>query len=192
MNTRVHRLRVNFQNELIHYRSERLQLATLLGASDPFGFLIPLISAHLQDMRPTPLLLLLSSLLLSSLLRPAAGSPSTLPGWPDEPGRLHAQQLEQMLRRAAAAGDGPASELLDELILKFLPRRSPELLHFLPAARTEEEAAAQQLLLKRNAEPPLSIDLTFHMLRNMMQMAKMENMREQEQINRKFLEEVGK
>lgn len=141
-------------------------------------------------MRPTPLLLLLSSLLLSSLLCPAAGSPSTLPGWPDEPGRLHAQQLEQMLRRAAAAGDGAASELLDELILKFLPRRSPELLHFLPAARTEEEAAPQ--LLKRNAEPPLSIDLTFHMLRNMMQMAKMENMREQEQINRKFLEEVGK
>lgn len=191
MNMRVHGLRVNFQNELINYRSERLQLATLLRAFDPFGSLIPLISAHLQDMRPTPLLLLLSSLLLSSLLRPAAGSPSTLPGWPDEPGRLHAQQLEQMLRRAAAAGGGTASELLDELILKFLPRRSPELLHFLPAARTEEEEEAQQLL-KRNAEPPLSIDLTFHMLRNMMQMAKMENMREQEQINRKFLEEVGK
>lgn len=147
-------------------------------------------------MRSTPLLLLLSSLLLSSFLRPAAGRPRTLPGWPDESGRLQTQQLEQMLLRAAAAGDGADSELLDDLILKLLQSRSPELLHLLPAGRGEEEAAAvreaAQQRLKRSDEPPLSIDLTFHLLRNMMQMAKMENMREQEQINRKFLEEVGK
>lgn len=149
-------------------------------------------------MRSTPLLLLLSSLLLSSFLRPAAGRPRTLPGWPDESGRLQARQLEQMLLRAAAAGDGADSELLDDLMLKLLQSRSPELLRLLPAGRGEEEGeaaavreAAQQLL-KRSDEPPLSIDLTFHLLRNMMQMAKMENMREQEQINRKFLEEVGK
>lgn len=147
-------------------------------------------------MRSTPLLLLLSSLLLSAFLRPAAGRPRTLPGWPDESGRLQTQQLEQMLLRAAAAGDGADSELLDDLILKLLQSRSPELLRLLPAGRGEEEAAAvreaAQQLLKRSDEPPLSIDLTFHLLRNMMQMAKMENMREQEQINRKFLEEVGK
>lgn len=148
-------------------------------------------------MRSTPLLLLLSSLLLSSLLHPAAGRPRTLPGWPDEPGRLQTQQLEQMLLRAVAAGDGAPSELLDDLILKLLQRRSPELLHLLPAGRGEEEEAAAvreaaQQLLKRSDEPPLSIDLTFHLLRNMMQMAKMENMREQEQLNRKVLEEVGK
>lgn len=139
-------------------------------------------------MRPTPLLLLLSSLLLSSLLRPAAGRPRSLPGWPDEPGRLGTQQLEEMLLRAAAAGDSPASELLDDLILRLLQRRSPALLHLLPAG--QEEAARQAL--KRSEEPPLSIDLTFHLLRNMMQMAKMENQMEQEQINRKILDDVGK
>lgn len=134
-------------------------------------------------MRATPLLLLLSSLLLS-----AAGRPRTLPGWPDERGRLQTQQLEQMLQRAAAAGDGAASELLDDLILKLLQQRSTEQLHLLPAGRQEEA----QPLLKRSEEPPLSIDLTFHLLRNMMEVAKMENLREQEQINRNLLEEVGK
>lgn len=130
-------------------------------------------------MRPTPLLLLLSALLLSSLPRPAAGRPSS----------LRTQQLEEMLLQAAAAGDGAASELLDDLLLKLFQRRSPELLHLLPVAR-EEEAARP--VLKRSEEPPLSIDLTFHLLRNMMQMAKMENQMEQEQINRKILDEVGK
>lgn len=140
-------------------------------------------------MRPTPLLLLLSALLLSSLLRPAAGRPSSLPGWPDELGRLRTEQLEEMLLRAAAAGDGEASELLGDLLLKLFQRRSPELLHLLPVG---EEDEAGRPVLKRSEEPPLSIDLTFHLLRNMMQMAKMENQIEQEQINRKILDEVGK
>lgn len=140
-------------------------------------------------MRPTPLLLLLSALLLSSLLRPAAGRPSSLPGWPDELGRLRTQQLEEMLLQASAAGDSAASELLDDLLLKLFQRRSPELLHLVPVGQ-EEEAARP--VLKRSEEPPLSIDLTFHLLRNMMQMAKMENQMEQEQINRKILDEVGK
>lgn len=46
-------------------------------------------------------------------------------------------------------------------------------------------------LSKRN-DPPISIDLTFHLLRNMIEMAKIESQREQALLNRKFLDEVGK
>lgn len=145
-------------------------------------------------MKPVPLLLLLSSVLLSSHLRPAAGRPRVLPGWLDGSDRLQTQQLDEVLLRAAAAGDSTASDLLDDNILRFLQRRNPDPLRLLsPEEEREDEAmrtAAQ--LLKRSEEPPLSIDLTFHLLRNMIQMAKMESQREQAQLNRKVLDEVGK
>lgn len=152
----------------------------------------------LQDMKPVPLLLLLSSALLSSHLRPVAGRPRSLPGWLDGSGRLQAQRLDHMLLRAAAAGDsGAASELLGEDVVRALQRRNQEPLRLLP---TEEEEDAEKdavrtvaaQLLKRSEEPPLSIDLTFHLLRNMIQMAKMESQREQAQLNRKVLDEIGK
>ncbi|CAK6981584.1 urotensin 1 [Scomber scombrus] len=136
-------------------------------------------------MKSAPLLLLLSSVLLSSHLRPAAGRPRVLPGWLD--------------------GDITASQLLNNNILRFLQRREPEPdtdslqqqhhheLLLLPDEDEEREAlrTASQLL-KRSEEPPLSIDLTFHLLRNMIQMAKMENQREQALLNRRVLDEVGK
>lgn len=145
-------------------------------------------------MKPVPLLLLLSSVLLSSHLRPAAGRPRIFPGWLDGSGRLQTQQLDEMLLRAAAAGDSPASELLGENILRFLQRRNPDPLRLLPPEEESEEEAVRTAaqLLKRSEEPPLSIDLTFHLLRSMIQMAKMESLREQAQLNRKVLDEVGK
>ncbi|XP_039981466.1 urotensin 1 [Xiphias gladius] len=140
-------------------------------------------------MKPVPLLLLLSSVLLSSHLRPAAGRPRTLPGRLGGSGRLQTQQLDEVLLRAAA-GDSTASYLLGDGILRFLQRGGPDRLRLLPAEEESEDEAAQ--LLKRSEEPPLSIDLTFHLLRNMIQMAKMESQREQAQLNRKVLDEVGK
>ncbi|XP_063351601.1 urotensin 1 [Pelmatolapia mariae] len=154
-------------------------------------------SGDSKDMKPVSLLLLLSSVLLSSHLRPAAGRPRIFPGWMDGSGRLQTQQLDEVLLRAAAAGDNTASDLLGENIMRFLQRRNLDRLHLLPPEEDSEEAeeaamrtAAQ--LLKRSEEPPLSIDLTFHLLRNMIQMAKMESQREQAQLNRKVLDEVGK
>ncbi|CAJ1077914.1 urotensin 1 [Xyrichtys novacula] len=144
-------------------------------------------------MKSVPLLLLLSSVLLSSHLRLAAGRPHSLPGWLD--GRLQTQQLEEVLLRAAAAGDSTASELLGENLLKLVQSRNQDPLNLLtPEEETEDEAvrAAAAQLLKRSEDPPLSIDLTFHLLRNMIQMAKMESQREQAQLNRKVLDEVGK
>lgn len=145
-------------------------------------------------MKPVPLLLLLSSVLLSSHLRPTAGRPRIFPGWLDGSGSLQTQQLDEMLLRAAAARNSPASELLGENILRFLQRRNPDPLRLLPPEEESEEEAVRTAaqLLKRSEEPPLSIDLTFHLLRNMIQMAKMESQREQAQLNRKVLDEVGK
>lgn len=145
-------------------------------------------------MKPAPLLLLVSSVLLSSHLRPATGRPRIFPGWLDGSGRLQTQQLDEMLLRAATGGDSPTSELLDENILRYLQKRNPEPLRLLPPEEESEEEAvrAAAQLLKRSEEPPLSIDLTFHLLRNMIQMAKMESQREQAQLNRKVLDEIGK
>ncbi|XP_071323504.1 urotensin 1 [Trachinotus anak] len=147
-------------------------------------------------MKPVPLLLLLSSVLLTSHLRPAAGRPRVLPGWLDgSGGRLQTQRLDEVLLRAAAAGDSTAADLLGDSILRFFQRRSPDHVHLLPAEEEEREDEAVRTaaqLLKRSEEPPLSIDLTFHLLRNMIQMAKMESQREQAQLNRKVLDEVGK
>ncbi|XP_034435183.1 urotensin 1 [Hippoglossus hippoglossus] len=146
-------------------------------------------------MKPASLLLLLSSVLLSSHLLPAAGRPRSPPGWLDGNGRLQTQRLDEELLRAAAAGDSAASDLLGDNILKFLRRRNPEHLHLQPAEEEEGEEEALRnavQLLKRSEDPALSIDLTFHMLRNMIQMAKMEGEREQAQINRNLLDEVGK
>ncbi|XP_029983765.1 urotensin 1 [Sphaeramia orbicularis] len=148
-------------------------------------------------MKPVPLLLLLSSVLLSSHLRPTAGRPRTLPGWLDGSGRVQTQHLDELLLRAAAPGNSAASDLLGEHILKFLQKRNPDPLQLLSPEEENEEEAREALrtvsqLLKRSEEPPLSIDLTFHLLRNMIQMAKMESQREQAQLNRKVLDEVGK
>ncbi|KAL6485935.1 hypothetical protein MHYP_G00053270 [Metynnis hypsauchen] len=59
----------------------------------------------------------------------------------------------------------------------------------------EDEGGSREELLgfsKRSEEPPISIDLTFHLLRNMIEMARIENQREQAELNRKYLDEVGK
>ncbi|MEQ2315335.1 hypothetical protein AMECASPLE_021268 [Ameca splendens] len=146
-----------------------------------------------MTMKPAPLLLLLSSVLLSSHLRPAAGRPHSLPGWLDGSSRLQTQQMDDVLLRAAT--DSAASDLVGDKLLRLFQWRDPDRLHLLqPKVHGEEDevlrTAAQ--LLKRSEEPPLSIDLTFHLLRNMIQMAKMEIQREQAQLNRKVLDEVGK
>ncbi|KAM8832829.1 urotensin 1 isoform 2-T2 [Spinachia spinachia] len=141
-------------------------------------------------MKPVPLLLLLSSVLLPSHLRTAAGRPRPVPGWLDGSGRLQAQQLDEVLLRAAGGGDSAASEVLGDGIARFLRQRYPNPRHLLPREQDEVVRTAVQLL-KRSEETPLSIDLTFHLLRNMIQMAKMESQREQALINRKVLDEFS-
>ncbi|XP_074472144.1 urotensin 1 [Sebastes fasciatus] len=155
--------------------------------------------------------LVLLLLLLSSVLRSAAGRPRVLSGWMDGSG-LQTQHLDQELLRGdgttpellldhilrrflqeihldqelLSARHGTTSELLlDHILRRFLQERHPEPRHLLPEP-------LHMKLPKRSEEPPLSIDLTFHLLRNMIQIAKMESQREQAQLNRKVLDEVGK
>ncbi|XP_024147473.2 urotensin 1 [Oryzias melastigma] len=81
----------------------------------------------------------------------------------------------------------PAGALQEAEVLRFL-------LYLLPPAGDSGEEALRSAarLLKRSEEPPLSIDLTFHMLRNMIRMAKTQRQRARAQLNRKLLDEVGK
>ncbi|XP_054910321.1 urotensin 1 [Poeciliopsis prolifica] len=140
-------------------------------------------------MKPVPLLLLLSSVFLSSHPRPAAGRPRSLPGWLDGTSRLQTQQVDDVLRRATP-------DMVGDQMLRLLQRRDPGLLHLLlpedEEALEDEALRTAVQLLKRNEQPPLSIDLNFHLLRNMIQMAKEEKQRKQAEFNRKVLDEVGK
>ncbi|KAK9527772.1 hypothetical protein VZT92_014306 [Zoarces viviparus] len=45
---------------------------------------------------------------------------------------------------------------------------------------------------RRSEDPPISLDLTFHLLREMMEMSKAEQMAEQAQNNRRMMELFGK
>ncbi|XP_037747536.1 corticoliberin [Chelonia mydas] len=73
-----------------------------------------------------------------------------------------------------------------------LPERSPE-----PAAGPGEgeakslprEAMARG---KRSEEPPISLDLTFHLLREVLEMARAEQLAQQAHSNRKLMEIIGK
>ncbi|KAM6216069.1 corticoliberin [Rhynchocyon petersi] len=52
-----------------------------------------------------------------------------------------------------------------------------------------QEAAERQ---RRSEEPPISLDLTFHLLREVLQMARAEQLAQQAHSNRKLMEIIGK
>uniref|UniRef100_A0A8C3SA60 Corticotropin releasing hormone n=1 Tax=Chelydra serpentina TaxID=8475 RepID=A0A8C3SA60_CHESE len=45
---------------------------------------------------------------------------------------------------------------------------------------------------KRSEEPPISLDLTFHLLREVLEMARAEQLAQQAHSNRKLMEIIGK
>ncbi|XP_038248143.1 corticoliberin [Dermochelys coriacea] len=73
-----------------------------------------------------------------------------------------------------------------------LPGRSPE-----PAAgpgEGEAEGLPREAMErgKRSEEPPISLDLTFHLLREVLEMARAEQLAQQAHSNRKLMEIIGK
>ncbi|XP_051909584.1 urotensin 1 [Hippocampus zosterae] len=133
---------------------------------------------------------LLSSLLLSFLLAPPPVSSA---------GRPRTPQPAQTLLRVATGADITTGRLLGfgvpRLFLGRMPREEEE--------RTDDDDDDQELEEIRNDEEPvkfktrreyapLSIDLTFHLLRNMIHNARTEEQRLQAQVNQKLLDEVGK
>lgn len=145
-------------------------------------------------MKPVPLVLLLSSVLLSTHIPLSICRPREL-------SILEGHALDDVLLNRA--GDNAMSYLLGDKILQYLQRnvgqqkaavlRFP---HFTTAKvrAPDEDDSLEELVefTKRNDDPPISIDLTFHLLRNMIEMARIENQREQAELNRKYLDEVGK
>ncbi|NP_001025351.1 urotensin 1 precursor [Danio rerio] len=138
-------------------------------------------------MKPVPLVLLITSVLLShiplSFCRPR------------DLNSLHNQLDDLLLGRPGGGGGGDAmSVLMGEKLLQYLQRsaqRAGGALH-LPAPQQDNSLEELSEFSKRNDDPPISIDLTFHLLRNMIEMARIENQREQAELNRKYLDEVGK
>ncbi|NXF94931.1 CRF protein, partial [Eubucco bourcierii] len=65
----------------------------------------------------------------------------------------------------------------------------PESLGTPEEGETEGEAVERE---KRSEEPPISLDLTFHLLREVLEMARAEQLAQQAHSNRKLMEIIGK
>ncbi|XP_036406315.1 urotensin 1 isoform X2 [Megalops cyprinoides] len=145
-------------------------------------------------MKPVPLVLLIATVLLTSNFPPSACRPRDLNIFD---GHGYKTQMDEILLKA---GDNAISYLIGEKILRYL-QRNPKFQKGLSHLPLEEEERALEEgnsledlteLSKRNDDPPISIDLTFHLLRNMIEMARIESQKEQAELNRKYLDEVGK
>ncbi|KAL0164929.1 hypothetical protein M9458_040682 [Cirrhinus mrigala] len=147
-----------------------------------------------SSMKPVPLVLLITSVLLTTHVPLSTCRPRDV--------SLMNNQLDDVLLNRA--GDDAMSYLVGEKLLQYLQRnlgaqKAGGVLHLphFPTAQLRsphEDNSLEELteFSKRNDDPPISIDLTFHLLRNMIEMARIENQREQAELNRKYLDEVGK
>ncbi|KAM7174643.1 corticoliberin [Macrochelys suwanniensis] len=100
----------------------------------------------------------------------ASSSSSRLP--PGAPAtnffRAAVQQLQQLPERSLESAAGPGEGEAESL----------------PREAMERE--------KRSEEPPISLDLTFHLLREVLEMARAEQLAQQAHSNRKLMEIIGK
>ncbi|XP_059353907.1 UI-like [Carassius carassius] len=140
-------------------------------------------------MKPVPLVLLITSVLLTTHVPLSTCRPRDL--------SLINNQLDDVLLNGA--GDDAMYYLLLYLQRNLGVQKAAGVLH-LPRISTSQlrsphrDHSLEELteFTKRNDNPPISIDLTFHLLRNMIEIARNENQREQAELNRKYLDEVGK
>ncbi|XP_050797370.1 corticoliberin [Gopherus flavomarginatus] len=82
--------------------------------------------------------------------------------------RAAVQQLQQLPERSLESAAGPGEGEAESL----------------PREAMERE--------KRSEEPPISLDLTFHLLREVLEMARAEQLAQQAHSNRKLMEIIGK
>ncbi|KAJ8275175.1 hypothetical protein COCON_G00098000 [Conger conger] len=168
-------------------------------------------------MKPVPLVLLIATVLLTSHVPPSACRPRDLNSFN---GHGYKTQMDEVLLKAGdnaisyLIGEkilrylqrnpkfqkGLPQFPLDNLQV-MTPLSTKELGHLarsfpltIEERSLEEGNSLEELaeLSKRNDDPPISIDLTFHLLRNMIEMARIESQKEQAELNRKYLDEVGK
>ncbi|XP_028987760.1 corticoliberin-like [Betta splendens] len=85
-----------------------------------------------------------------------------------------------------AAPNLPSSSALGNPVLLQLTQR---LLQPQTVRQHQEEEEEKE---KRSDEPPISLDLTFHLLREVLEMARAEQMAQQADSNRKLMDDFGK
>ncbi|NXA33014.1 CRF protein, partial [Eudromia elegans] len=148
--------------------------------------------------------MLLVALLPCQECRALSKSPAAAPRQPDFFPQQQQQTLPVLLRmgeeyflrlgnldrRLAASLPAPSSgtgqqppEGAADLVRAAAPERSPGS----PAG--DAEAVERE---KRSEEPPISLDLTFHLLREVLEMARAEQLAQQAHSNRKLMEIIGK
>ncbi|XP_041107573.1 UI-like [Polyodon spathula] len=167
-------------------------------------------------MKATLLVLLIVSILLVSHIPPGVCRPMGTNTF-----KHHGYKIQDDHGLVKAA-DNVMSYLVGEKLLKYLERNPrfhknlsqllPGNVRFVKALSTKSlphpthniqvvdggepsrEVKLEDLseLAKRAEDPPISIDLTFHLLRNMIEIARIESQKEQAEMNRKYLDEVGK
>ncbi|KAJ8355801.1 hypothetical protein SKAU_G00185950 [Synaphobranchus kaupii] len=168
-------------------------------------------------MKPVPVVLLIATVLLTSHVPPSACRPRDLNifdghGYKTEMDEvlfkagdnaisyLIGEKILRYLQRNPRFQKGLSQFPLDNLQV-MTPLSTKELVHLarslphMEEVRSLEEGNSLEDLVelsKRNDDPPISIDLTFHLLRNMIEMARIESQKEQALLNRKYLDEVGK
>ncbi|KAI1897563.1 hypothetical protein AGOR_G00084550 [Albula goreensis] len=168
-------------------------------------------------MKPVPLVLMIATVLLTSHIPPSACRPRDLNIFD---GHGYKNQMDEVLLKAGdnAISYLIGEKILRYLqrnprFQKSLPQVPVDNLQVMTPLSTKElghmvrsfplTEAERSLeggnsledlveLSKRNDDPPISIDLTFHLLRNMIEMARIESQKEQAELNRKYLDEVGK
>uniref|UniRef100_W5NN84 Urotensin 1 n=2 Tax=Lepisosteus oculatus TaxID=7918 RepID=W5NN84_LEPOC len=161
-------------------------------------------------MKTTPLVLFIATILLLSHISPSVCRPRDMNVFD---GHGIKSQLDEVLLKA---GDNAVSYLMGEKILRYLQKNPrfqkslaqlpPDYYQLVSPFSTEglghlarmlplldsERSDDQTEMFKRSEDPPISIDLTFHLLRNMIEMARIQSQKEQAELNRKYLDEVGK
>ncbi|XP_053142304.1 urocortin [Hemicordylus capensis] len=133
-------------------------------------------------MRRTPLPILVASLLLISQASPGASGAPHLDGGAEK-------GLSLRLRLLLLGEDRAASPWL---LPPPLPAPGPDVAA--PSGRSLQLRGRLEELSRRlkRQDPPLSIDLTFHLLRQMMEISRAQSQQAQAQQNRLLFESVGK
>ncbi|XP_048832801.1 corticoliberin-like [Brienomyrus brachyistius] len=86
-----------------------------------------------------------------------------------------------------SSADATVKKALDlQLTQRLLQSKVDNLSRFAGSLAEPEERA------KRSEEPPISLDLTFHLLREVLEMARAEQLAQQAHSNRKMMEIIGK
>ncbi|MBN3286232.1 CRF protein, partial [Polyodon spathula] len=143
----------------------------------------------------------------------AIESPGAVHSGPDDQSDLYQQSLPILLRlgeeyfirlgsanqnpppSTAISSAGASSSTINramqvQLTQRLLQGNFGSINRFLSSYGDHKEGTAEKG--KRSEEPPISLDLTFHLLREVLEMARAEQLAQQAHSNRKMMEIIGK